>query len=164
MGLTGSATPHREHAVTKRLFRAALLGGVASIPASKLKAVSERSFNAPPRLHAAAAANPGASLAPASGRLRLRVVASWLAGANHMRWRRFLLRNAPGGIPWASTVGVAAYQLGRSASGSLGAIGLVGLALAALVHLAGRVHGRRRERSASRKPTRKKREVDPGEA
>jgi membrane protein DedA with SNARE-associated domain len=79
----------------------------------------------------------------------MRVVASWLAGANHMRWRRFLLWNALGGIAWASTVGAAAYLLGRSAVGSLGAIGFLGVALAALVHLAGRVrhrvHARGRE-------------------
>lgn len=68
----------------------------------------------------------------------LRVVASWLAGANRMRWRRFLLWNALGGIAWASTVGTAAYLLGRSASGSLGVVGLAGLALAALVYLLGR--------------------------
>jgi membrane protein DedA with SNARE-associated domain len=90
----------------------------------------------------------------------LRVVASWLAGAHHMRWRRFLLWNALGGIAWASTVGVAAYLLGRGASGSLGAIGFAGLALAALLYLAGRVH---REGSASRKPARRRGEVDPGE-
>ncbi len=51
----------------------------------------------------------------------LRVVASWLAGANRMPWRRFLLWNALGGIGWASTVGATAYLLGRSASGSLSA-------------------------------------------
>jgi len=69
----------------------------------------------------------------------LRVVASWLAGANHMRWRRFLLWNALGGIAWASTVGTAAYLLGRSASGSLGAIGFVGLGIAVVVYLVRRV-------------------------
>jgi membrane-associated protein len=88
----------------------------------------------------------------------LRVVASWLAGANRMRWRRFLLWNALGGIAWASTVGTAAYLIGRSASGSLGAIGFVGLALAALVYLVSRIrhrpHADGRKESASRKPAR----------
>jgi len=65
----------------------------------------------------------------------LRVVASWLAGANRMPWRRFLLWNALGGIGWASTVGATAYLLGRSASGSLSAIGFAGVAIAALVYL-----------------------------
>jgi membrane-associated protein len=69
----------------------------------------------------------------------LRVVASWLAGANRMRWRRFLLWNALGGIAWASTVGAVAYLLGRSASGSLGAIGFAGVATVALVYVVSRV-------------------------
>ena len=72
----------------------------------------------------------------------LRVVASWLAGANRMPWRRFLLWNALGGIGWASTVGALAYLLGRSASGSLGTIGFVGLAIAALVYLVQRIRER----------------------
>jgi membrane protein DedA with SNARE-associated domain len=83
----------------------------------------------------------------------LRVAASWLAGANRMRWRRFLLWNALGGIAWASTVGAAAYLLGRSAAGSLGAIGFAGLAIAAVVYLVRRIRERlrsgRREEPAS---------------
>src|ERR687887_1236688 len=47
----------------------------------------------------------------------LRVVASWLAGANRMPWPRFLLWNALGGIPWAATVGPAAYLLRPNGSG-----------------------------------------------
>ena len=35
----------------------------------------------------------------------LRVIASWLAGADHMPWRRFLLWNGLGGICWAGTIG-----------------------------------------------------------
>jgi undecaprenyl-diphosphatase len=80
----------------------------------------------------------------------MRVVTSWLAGADRMPWRRFLLWNALGGIAWATTVGTLAYLLGRSASGSLGAIGFVGLGVAALVFLATRV--RRRLLARSRKP------------
>src|ERR671931_1271077 len=72
----------------------------------------------------------------------LRVVASWLAGANRMPWRRFALERALGGIVWASTVGGAAYLLGQSASGSLGAVGFVGLAIAALVYLVQRIRER----------------------
>ena len=72
----------------------------------------------------------------------LRVVASWLAGANRMPWPRFLLWNALGGIAWAATVGTAAYLLGRSVSGSLGAIGFVGLAIALLVYLVSRIRER----------------------
>jgi membrane protein DedA with SNARE-associated domain len=69
----------------------------------------------------------------------LRVVASWLAGANRMRWRRFLFWNALGGIAWAGTVGTAAYLLGRSASGSLGSIGFALVGIAILLYVAGRI-------------------------
>jgi membrane protein DedA with SNARE-associated domain len=76
-------------------------------------------------------------------------VASWLAGANRMAWPRFLFWNALGGITWASTVGVVAYFLVRSASGSLGAIGFVGVGIAVLVYLSRRILGRvRRARAA----------------
>jgi membrane protein DedA with SNARE-associated domain len=65
----------------------------------------------------------------------LRVVTSWLAGADRMPWRRFILWNALGGIVWAATIGDLAYLLGGSGGGALGAIGFVGLALAGLVYL-----------------------------
>jgi membrane protein DedA with SNARE-associated domain len=74
----------------------------------------------------------------------LRVGASWLAGANRMRWRRFLLWNALGGIGWATTIGTVAFLLGRTASGSLGAIGFVGVAIVVVVYLVRRVRNRRR--------------------
>jgi undecaprenyl-diphosphatase len=74
----------------------------------------------------------------------LRVVTSWLAGADRMPWRRFLLWNALGGIAWATTIGALAYLLGQSASGSLGAIGFVGLGVAVLVYLITRLRRRRR--------------------
>jgi membrane protein DedA with SNARE-associated domain len=79
----------------------------------------------------------------------MRVVTSWLAGADRMPWRRFLLWNALGGIAWATTVGTLAYLLGRSASGSLGAIGFVGLTVVAVVYLFTRL--RRRFSARSRK-------------
>ena len=72
----------------------------------------------------------------------LRVVASWLAGANRMPWPRFLVWNALGGIAWASTVGTLAYLLGRSASGSLGAIGFIGVGVAVVVYLIVRLRRR----------------------
>jgi membrane protein DedA with SNARE-associated domain len=86
----------------------------------------------------------------------MRVVTSWLAGADRMRWRRFLLWNALGGIGWATTVGTLAYVLGRTASSSLGAIGFAGLGVAVLVYvgrrLRRRVHGSRGKPPARRKP------------
>jgi membrane protein DedA with SNARE-associated domain len=74
----------------------------------------------------------------------LRVVASWLAGADRMPWRRFLLWNALGGISWATTVGVLAYVLGQSASGSLGALGFAVVGVAVIVYLVMLVRRRRR--------------------
>jgi membrane-associated protein len=65
----------------------------------------------------------------------LRVITSWLAGANRMPWPRFLFWNALGGIAWACTIGSLAYVLGSTASGSLGAIGFIGVAVAVLVYL-----------------------------
>jgi len=72
----------------------------------------------------------------------LRVVASWLAGAERMPWQRFVLWNALGGIAWAATIGGLAYALGRSVAGSLGVIGFGALGVAALAYLV--VHLRRR--------------------
>jgi membrane protein DedA with SNARE-associated domain len=43
----------------------------------------------------------------------LRVLAAFLAGVNRLAWPRFLVANALGGLVWASTVGMAAYTLGR---------------------------------------------------
>ena len=59
--------------------------------------------------------------------LGLRVWASWLAGATHMRWRSFVLWNALGGICWASAIGLIAYFLGHSAGNAIEAFGLYGL-------------------------------------
>jgi membrane protein DedA with SNARE-associated domain len=44
----------------------------------------------------------------------LRTYAAFLAGTNHMRWRRFVLANAGGGILWATFWGVAAYAFGSA--------------------------------------------------
>jgi membrane protein DedA with SNARE-associated domain len=65
----------------------------------------------------------------------LRVFAAWLAGANRMPWERFLLWNALGGIGWAATIGTIAYFVGRSASGSLAAIGFIGVGVVVIVFI-----------------------------
>jgi membrane protein DedA with SNARE-associated domain len=78
--------------------------------------------------------------------LGLRVWASWLAGATHMRWRSFLLWNALGGICWATTVGLIAYFLGRSAGNALQTFGLFGLGAAALALITAFVLHRRHRR------------------
>jgi membrane protein DedA with SNARE-associated domain len=74
----------------------------------------------------------------------LRVVGSWLAGADRMPWPRFLVWNALGGIAWATTIGLLAYVLGQTVSGSLGLIGLVGVGVAVVAYLVIRLRGRMR--------------------
>jgi membrane-associated protein len=75
--------------------------------------------------------------------LGLRVWASWLAGATHMRWRSFLLWNACGGIAWATAVGLVAYFLGSAAGNAIETFGLYGLA-AVVVAIVGLVVAHRR--------------------
>jgi membrane protein DedA with SNARE-associated domain len=65
--------------------------------------------------------------------LGLRTWASWLAGANHMRWRTFFMWNALGGICWATGVGLIAYFVGQSASNAIAAFGIYGLLAVAVV-------------------------------
>jgi membrane protein DedA with SNARE-associated domain len=65
----------------------------------------------------------------------LRTYAAFLAGVSAMRWRRFLVFNAIGGILWAATYTFLAYFLGsafQSVSGTISWI-LAGAAVAALV-------------------------------
>jgi membrane protein DedA with SNARE-associated domain len=62
----------------------------------------------------------------------LRVTAAWLAGISHMRWWRFFLWNATGGIAWACLVGLLAYYFGRAAADAVAHYGVVG-AIAAIV-------------------------------
>ena len=84
----------------------------------------------------------------------LRVTAAWLAGASRMRWPRFLLSNAAGGVIWALSVGLAAYFLGKAAGTILGG---VGLGLFALVVLAGIVALLTRLEIRGKRPARRNR-------
>jgi membrane protein DedA with SNARE-associated domain len=68
--------------------------------------------------------------------LGLRVWASWLAGATHMRWRSFVFWNACGGICWATAIGLLAYFLGNAAGNAIQTFGLFGL-VAVLVVVGG---------------------------
>ncbi|HLG86360.1 MAG TPA: DedA family protein [Alphaproteobacteria bacterium] len=43
----------------------------------------------------------------------LRTFAAFLAGANCMRWRRFLVFNIAGGVMWAAIYGLGGYYLGK---------------------------------------------------
>jgi|1186.fasta_scaffold00996_3 membrane-associated protein len=72
----------------------------------------------------------------------LRFTAALLAGINRMRWRRFFLWNALGGICWATSIGLLAYFLGSQAENAVQAIGLIGI-LALVLAVAGHFAWRR---------------------
>jgi membrane protein DedA with SNARE-associated domain len=64
----------------------------------------------------------------------LRTWAAFLAGANHMEWRRFLFFNAAGGIVWATLYGVVYYVFGATLSKLSTAIDVtIGIGSAALL-------------------------------
>jgi membrane protein DedA with SNARE-associated domain len=85
--------------------------------------------------------------------LGLRIWASWLAGATHMRWRSFVFWNACGGICWATAIGLLAYFIGHTAGNAIQAFGLFGLAAVLLAVAAGflahRRHRHRRRQTAA---------------
>ena len=54
----------------------------------------------------------------------LRVTAAWIAGITLMRWWRFLLWNAAGGIVWATGVALISYFLGDAAASAFSRYGL----------------------------------------
>jgi membrane protein DedA with SNARE-associated domain len=55
----------------------------------------------------------------------LRIFAAFLAGVNHMHWRRFLIFNALGGVAWSTIYGVAAYLFGQQLVQLSGEVDLV---------------------------------------
>jgi membrane protein DedA with SNARE-associated domain len=77
----------------------------------------------------------------------LRFTAAWLAGISRMRWWRFLVWNAAGGICWAVLVGLVAYYAGNAAADAIGRYGFYGaaavIALAVVVYLGMRYWRRR---------------------
>jgi membrane protein DedA with SNARE-associated domain len=65
----------------------------------------------------------------------LRTYAAFLAGTNKMRWRRFLVANAAGGIVWSAIYAFGSYEAGntlRHASGTINIV-LIVCAVVALV-------------------------------
>jgi membrane protein DedA with SNARE-associated domain len=75
----------------------------------------------------------------------LRIFAAFLAGVNHMHWRRFLIFNAAGGIVWSTLYGVAAYLLGQQLLRLSGRVDLVLAILGVAVIIAVIVFLRRNE-------------------
>lgn len=63
----------------------------------------------------------------------LRAFAAFLAGTNRMRWPRFLLFNALGGITWATLYGLGGYFLGDNVHRLTGTVGTIAIVLAVCV-------------------------------
>lgn len=75
----------------------------------------------------------------------LRTFAAVLAGANRMKWRRFAIMNAAGGICWAALVGGGAYVFGNRIEAVSGVVGGVALGLVVIVMIAGAIFFRKFE-------------------
>jgi membrane protein DedA with SNARE-associated domain len=76
----------------------------------------------------------------------LRAFAALLAGANHMRWPRFLMMNALGGLCWAALLGGGAFLLGEKIRTVAGPISLVLLTVAIGLMVAGSIFFCRHEK------------------
>ncbi len=74
----------------------------------------------------------------------LRTYAAFLAGVSRMRWRRFLVANAAGGIIWAGAFTLAAYLAGATLRRVSGTIAII-LGAVAVVVIAGVVVAIRRQ-------------------
>ena len=95
--------------------------------------------------------------------LGLRVWASWLAGATHMRWRSFVFWNALGGICWATAIGLLAYFLGHAAGNAIETFGIYGL-VAVLIAVGGALIAHRRHRRHAASATGAQTDVAPGDS
>jgi membrane protein DedA with SNARE-associated domain len=73
----------------------------------------------------------------------LRTYAAFFAGLNEMRWPRFTVFNATGGVAWSAVCAFGAFGLGAAATGVGQAITLAGLGLSAALTAAGIVLARR---------------------
>jgi Uncharacterized membrane-associated protein len=75
----------------------------------------------------------------------LRAWTAFLAGTNRMRWPRFLLFNALGGIVWATLFGLLGYFLGENVHRLTGPVGIGSIVLASLVIIAFLIFVRKNE-------------------
>ena len=73
----------------------------------------------------------------------LRTYAAFLSGLSRMRWSRFMVANAAGGVLWSGVYAFGAYALGNAASSIGSTIAIVGLAVAGVLTAATIVIGRR---------------------
>jgi membrane protein DedA with SNARE-associated domain len=73
----------------------------------------------------------------------LRTYTAFFAGLNQMRWPRFTVFNATGGVTWSAVYAFGAFALGTAATSTGQAIALAGLGLSAMLTAAGIVLARR---------------------
>ena len=76
----------------------------------------------------------------------LRAAAAILAGVNCMKWQRFVMFNAAGGIMWAALFGFGTYAFGGAMLHTSGKIGLVFLIVAIVVFVVGFILVARQEK------------------
>ncbi len=81
----------------------------------------------------------------------LRTYAAFLAGANRMRWPRFLAANVTGAITWAGACTLAAYLAGGTLQRLSGTIGLIIGGTAVLIIAAGLLILRRKAATLARR-------------
>ena len=83
----------------------------------------------------------------------VRVAAAWLAGINHMPFRRFFFWNALGALTWGITVGVLGYVAGHAIVNVISEVGVIAAIVLAVAAVVGfvymRVRRRRRELDAA---------------
>lgn len=70
----------------------------------------------------------------------LRTYAAFLAGTSQMRWRKFLVWNASGGIVWAAIYSFVPYAVGSSIDKVSSRVGIVLAGVAAVVIVAGLIY------------------------
>ncbi|HEY2638810.1 MAG TPA: DedA family protein [Streptosporangiaceae bacterium] len=73
----------------------------------------------------------------------LRTYAAFFAGLNSMRWPRFTVFNAAGGVVWSAVFAFGAFGLGAAATGVGQSITLIGLGISAAATVAGILLARR---------------------
>ncbi len=82
----------------------------------------------------------------------MRIVAGPLAGVLNMEWKRFLLANAAGAVVWVTTIALVGYVFGSQFDRVTAFFDRAGLALLALVLIAGWWLWKRRRRAQRLQP------------
>jgi membrane protein DedA with SNARE-associated domain len=80
----------------------------------------------------------------------LRIFGAWIAGMVHMKWWKFALWNAAGGICWATTIVLLGHFFGKSIHGIERVLGVGGVIALVLVAVAAAVLWHRHEQHRQR--------------